>query len=241
MIYFISDVHLGFYEKELDLPRELIFLRFLDTIKKDAERIFLVGDIFDYWFDYKTVIPKQFFRVLNKLWELRQSGIKIDYIIGNHDFGHLSFFEEELDIPLYKGDISCEIKDKKFYISHGDGKNLKDKGYLLLKKITRNPLILKLYLMLHPNFGIWLASGSSKKSRSYTDNREHLEDEPMKEFAYRMIDDGYDFVIMGHRHKSEFTKYKDSYYINLGEWFKEPMFAQFDGINMSLRKVSELV
>ncbi len=241
MIYFISDIHLGFFDKERDLPRELLFLNLLDKIKDQAEHIYFVGDIFDFWFDYKTVIPKRFFRVLTKFWELRQSGIGIDFIIGNHDFGHLSFFEEELQIPIHNNDIEINLKNKEFYISHGDGKNPNDKGYILLKKIIRNPLSLKLYLKFHPDFGIGLASGSSKKSRTYTDSRDHLDDEPMREFAFSKIDSGYHYVVMGHRHKSEFTKYKDGYYVNLGDWFKEPLFAEFNGIEMKLRKVSELV
>lgn len=241
MIYFISDIHLGFFEKEKDYPRELLFLKLLDKIKLDAEHIYFVGDIFDYWFDYKTVIPKRFFRVLTKFWELKQYGIDMDLIIGNHDFGHLSFFEDELGIPVHQNDIIKDLNGKKFYISHGDGKNPNDKGYLMLKKIIRNPLSLKLYLKLHPDIGIGLASGSSKKSRSYTDNRDHLDDEPMRDFAFNKIDDGFDYVVMGHRHKSEFTKYKNGYYINLGDWFKEPLFAQFNGKEMQLKKVSELI
>lgn len=241
MIYFISDIHLGFFEKEKDYPRELIFLNFLDKIKQTAEHIYFVGDIFDFWFDYKTVIPKRFFRVLNKFWELRQNGIGIDFLIGNHDFGHHSFFEEELDIPIHQGDIETILSGKKFYISHGDGKNPNDKGYIMLKKVIRNPFSLKLYLKLHPDFGIGLASGSSKKSRSYTDSRDHLDDEPMRDFAFSKIEAGFDYVVMGHRHKSEFTNYKNGYYVNLGDWFKEPLFAEFNGIEMKLRKVSELV
>ncbi len=241
MIYFISDVHLGFFEKEQDFPREMLFLKLLDRIKEDAKQIYFVGDIFDYWFDYKTVIPKRFFRVLAKFWELKQCGIKIDYIIGNHDFGHLSFFEKELDIPIYQDDIMVNLLGKKFYIAHGDGKNPADKGYIWLKKIIRNHISLKLYLKLHPNIGIGLAAGSSKKSRAYTDNRDHLDDEPMRDFAFSKIDEGYDYVIMGHRHKSEFTKYKNGYYVNLGEWFREPYCANYDGNNMYLRKVSEIL
>lgn len=241
MIYFISDIHLGFFSKEIDYPRELLFLRLMDKISEDAKYIYFLGDIFDFWFDYKTVIPKQFYRVLTKFWELKNKGINIEFLIGNHDFGHHSFFRDELDIPLHQVDIIREHYGKKFYLSHGDGKNKQDKGYLFLKKILRNRFSLWLYLKLHPDFGIWLASGSSKTSRAYTDQKESIDDEPMRFFAYRKIDNGMDFVIMGHRHKLEFTKYNEGIYVNLGDWFKVPHIAKYDGTNLSLLKVEDVL
>jgi len=238
MIYFISDIHLGFFDRETERKREDLLILLLNRIASNAEKIYLLGDIFDYWFDYKQVIPRNFFRVLAKLSELRRNGIVIEFLKGNHDFGHFNFFEEELGITVHENDIEREHHGKRFYLSHGDGKNPNDRGYLLLKKVLRNRWSLKLYLWLHPDFGIKLASGSSKQSRTYTDSKENMDDEPMRDFAFRKIDDGFDYVIMGHRHKLETTKYKTGEYINLGDWFKVPHYGVFDGKEFLLKEVS---
>jgi UDP-2,3-diacylglucosamine hydrolase len=148
--------------------------------------------------------------------------------MGNHDFGHLNFFEEELNISVHSADISREHYDKKFYISHGDGKDPKDKGYLMLKKVMRNKFSLWAYLKLHPNTGIGLASGSSKESRKYTTKKEFGEGDAMFEFAKSKIDLGFDYVIMGHRHRSTKQQYKDGFYINIGEWIKDSQIVAFD-------------
>lgn len=241
MVYFISDVHLGFFDRETEKNREEILINFFRNIIKDADKIYLVGDIFDFWFDYKRVIPADFFRIVSKLYEMGKMGIEIEYIMGNHDFGHYNFFENELGITVHKGDIERVHNGKKFYISHGDGKNPNDKGYIILKKILRNKLSLKLYLMLHPDFGIRLASGSSQKSRVYTDARENTDSEPMREFAFSKIDNGFDYVVMGHRHKLELTQYKNGFYVNLGEWFKNPHCGIFDGNDFKLISINEFL
>jgi UDP-2,3-diacylglucosamine hydrolase len=227
MIYFFSDVHLGLFPREEDKKREQKLLDFFDRIKVDCTKLIIVGDLFDYWFEYKTVIPKYFFRTITKLFELRKQGIEIEYIMGNHDFGHKDFFEKELDIKIHKDDIEREFDGKKFYISHGDGKSNKDTGYKILKKILRAPLSLYLFLKLHPDFGIGIASGSSQKSRVYTDKKNYGKTDGMRDFAFKKIEEGFDFVIMGHRHKAEVTNHKNGTYINLGEWINKPHYGTF--------------
>ena len=229
MIYFISDVHLGVMERSEDKLREDKLLSVLDKMALDAKKIYLVGDIFDFWFDYKQVIPKHFYRTLSKLHEIRNNVCEIEFIIGNHDFGHSDFFEKELNIPVFGTDIIRNHSGKKFYISHGDGKDINDKGYLLLKKVMRNPLSLKLYLMLHPNLGIKLASGSSKESRKYSSQKHYNESDVLFKFAQSKIEEGFDYVVMGHRHKASKEIYKTGIYLNIGEWIKKPTFAVFDG------------
>ena len=171
MFYFISDLHLGVFEREKDKKREDLFLKLLERLSKDADTIYLVGDIFDYWFEYKTVVPAFFYRTLNAIHELVEKGIKIEYLMGNHDFGHKDFFKNEFDIDIEKDDIVREINGKRFYISHGDGKAKNDIGYSILKSVLRNPVSNKLYRIIHPDIGIGVASGSSKKSRKYTDQK----------------------------------------------------------------------
>lgn len=237
MIYFVSDLHLGVTERKEDRKREDLFLSLLDRIKPDCEKLYLVGDIFDYWFDYKTVIPKNFYRTLAKLREFTDAGIEIEYLMGNHDFGHRSFFKEELGIEVISTDIERVHNGKKFYISHGDGKADNDTGYLILRSILRNKIANFIYRIIHPDIGIGLASGSSKKSRSYTDTKDYGENEGMVNFAKKKIDEGFDYVIMGHRHKRIELKHANGTYYNLGEWINEPRYGTFDGNEFRLEKV----
>jgi UDP-2,3-diacylglucosamine hydrolase len=229
MIYFISDVHLGFRNREQEIEKENLLLKLLGRISKDCEQLFIVGDLFDFWFDYKTVIPKYYYRTLTALKTMTENGIPIEYIIGNHDFGHYDFFEKELDIRLFRNDIERTLKGKKFYLSHGDGKANNDAGYKFIKKIMRNSLSQSLYRKLHPDCGIRLASSSSKKSRDYTDKKNFGQSDGMNEFAVEKIEQGFDFVIMGHRHRVVQNQHKNGFYYNLGDWLHEPTFGTFDG------------
>ncbi len=237
MIYFVSDVHLGFFNREKDKDRESIFLDFLKMIRKDCEELFLLGDIFDYWFDYKTVIPRDFYRVLAELHLMRMEGIPITYLMGNHDFGHYTFFKDELGIDVIEEDVILEITGKKFYLAHGDGKIPTDKGYNFIKKILRNKFNQKLYRMLHPDLGIRLASGSSQKSRKHTSKVQYEMHDGMKEFALAKIDEGADVVIFGHRHIPEIVEYKNSKYINPGDWLKHYTYLTYDGNELNLMQI----
>jgi UDP-2,3-diacylglucosamine hydrolase len=243
MIYFISDVHLGLFERKKDQLREQQLLELLRVISKDCSALYLVGDIFDYWFEYKTVVPRHFYRTLAALKWMRESGIEIEYLMGNHDFGHLDFFEKELDIKIYPDDIERNLLGKKFYLSHGDGKSYKDTGYKILKKILRSPVSQWIYTKLHPNLGIGLASHSSKSSRGYTDSKDFndAERDGMRDFAIKKIEEGFDYVIMGHRHKLHDEKISKGKYINLGDWISEPHCGRFDGKKFELVKVKELI
>ncbi len=241
MNYFISDLHLGLGSTESYKCREKLLLRFIDKIRPNCDKLFIVGDLFDYWFEYKTVIPRPFFRTLTALDGLKNQGAEIIYLMGNHDFGHKDFFETELSIPIIPDDYECELSGKKFYISHGDGKSNNDLGYRVLKRILRNPAAKKLYSWIHPDVGISIASGSSHKSRKYTEDKDYGEIDGMKQFAEMKISEGYDFVVMGHRHKAEFTELGGGVYINLGTWLKEPYYGIFDGSRFELLKVSGLL
>jgi UDP-2,3-diacylglucosamine hydrolase len=241
MVYFFSDVHLGIFHRSEDITRENILLEFLDKISLDAELIVIAGDLFDYWFEYKTVIPKYFYRTLSSLWKLRQKGISIEYLMGNHDFGHFDFFQNEFGIEIRKADINLEIEGKKFYISHGDGKALNDRGYLILKSIIRSRLSNFIYRKIHPDCGIRLASTSSKKSRKYTDNKNYGTADGLETFAQKKIDEGFDYVVMGHRHRAAKKKMGKGFYINLGDWLHNPTFGRFDGKEFHLEYVDEFL
>lgn len=236
MIYFFSDVHLGLGERKADKEREQLLLSFFDSIRKDCEHLFIVGDLFDYWFEYKTVIPKHFFRVLTALDKLKQSGVKIDYLMGNHDFGHHTFFAQELDIPIHTQDVEVTLHGKRFYIAHGDGKAYNDTGYLILRAILRNRLAQFLYRLLHPDIGIGLASNTSKSSRAYTDKKEYGAKDGLADFAEKKIAEGFDYVVMGHRHLAQMRQCGKGWYVNLGHWLTVPAtYGVFDGSTFQLR------
>lgn len=225
--YFVSDLHFGLLSHQEERERELSFVKFLNSIKKDAAELFILGDLFDYWFEYKRVIQKGYHRTFTALEDLTIAGVKVHYIIGNHDFMHRDFFEKYLDIDLHQGDIETEIDNKKFFLAHGDGLVKNDYGYLVLKKIFRNKFIQNVYSLIHPNLGIKIASGTSKTSRDYTGKKDYGDKDGMFEFAKTKIEDGYDFVILGHSHNREFKNYKNGYYINLGTWLDEPLYGLF--------------
>lgn len=234
-IYFISDVHLGFFSRDFDYKREELLITFLDNIQSDCSELVIVGDLFDYWFDYKTVIPRDFYLILSKLKEFSSSGIPVTYLMGNHDFGHYNFFKNELKINVIEQDITKMYFGKKFYLSHGDGKAYNDRMYLILKKILRNKFAKWLYSKIHPDCGIKLASHSSRKSRSYTSNKKYGEIDGMLDFAKnKILNENYDFVVMGHRHKAEIIDFGKGKYVNLGEWLKKPCYGVFDGNSFDL-------
>ncbi len=225
--YFVSDLHFGLLSDEDERTRELSFVKFLNSIKEEAVELYILGDLFDFWFEYKRVIQKGYHRTFTALEDLTLAGVKVHYIIGNHDFMHRDFFEKFLGVRLYQSDIETEIKGKKFYLSHGDGLVKNDYGYLILKKIFRNKLLQKLYSLIHPNFGIKIARGTSKTSRDYTGKKNYGEVDGMFEFAKSKIEQGNDYVILGHSHDKEFKSYKNGNYINLGTWLDEPSFGLF--------------
>ncbi|MEZ5039911.1 MAG: UDP-2,3-diacylglucosamine diphosphatase [Saprospiraceae bacterium] len=240
-IYFASDFHLGVDVRQSSADRERKIVRWLDQIKTDAEAVYLVGDIFDFWFEYKTVIPKGFVRLLGKLAELRDAGIAIYFFTGNHDMWMFRYFEEELGIPIYRKPILREIHGKTFFIGHGDGLGPGDFGYKFIKKVFANPICQWLFERLHPNFGVWLASYWSRKSRSVQPIGKTFygeENEWLILYANRKLATvSADFFVFGHRHLPIDHVLNDgkSRYINLGDWLFDYTYAVFDGQNMELQ------
>lgn len=240
-IYFASDFHLGTDGRLTSAEREKKIVRWLDMIKKDAEAIYLVGDVFDYWFEYKTVVPRGYIRLFGKLRELRDAGVEIYFFTGNHDMWMFDYFEKELDIPVYREPVTRQLGDKKFFIGHGDGLGPGDRGYKILKKILANPLCQWLYARLHPNFGLWLMSFSSGQSREMEHGIPEWtgpEREWLAVFANKQLDsETIDYFIFGHRHLTVDCTLKNglSRYINLGEWMYTCSYAVFDGHELSIR------
>lgn len=234
MIYFVSDVHLGLFERSEDKKREDHFLQFLRAIAKDCTHLYIVGDLFDFWFEYNTVIPRFFYRTLAAFADMKAKGIEIVYLMGNHDFGHKDFFRNELGIEIHKDHLEQIHNGKRFFLYHGDGLAHMDAPYRMLKKILRSPFNQWLYRKLHPDWGIGLASSSSRKSRKHTSQKKYGPTDGMEEFAEEKIRSGFDYVVMGHRHRLLKKEIGSGTYINLGDWIKKPAFGCFDGNNFEL-------
>ena len=241
-IYFLSDFHLGAPNYESSLIREKELVKFLDHIKPNAAAIFIVGDLFDFWYEYKNTVPKGFTRILGKLAEISDSGIPIHFFVGNHDMWMRGYFEKELNIPVYHEPRVFEWNNSKFYIGHGDGLGPGDYGYKFLKKVFRNPFCQWLFGVLHPSIGIGLANYFSRKSRAKTGSSDEQflgeEGEWLIIFCRELLaKEHIDFFIFGHRHYPiDYPLNKTSRYINLGDWIRTFTYATFDGTDTELKK-----
>lgn len=244
-IYFASDQHFGAPTVELSFPREQKFVRWLDEIKSDAEVLFLLGDLFDFWFEYKTVVPKGFVRVLGKLAELRDSGIPIYFFVGNHDLWMADYFEKELNIPTYRDNKEFTFSGKTFLIGHGDGKGPGDKGYKRMKKVFNAPISKWLYRWLHPDIGIKLAQYLSVKNKLISGNEDVVylgeEKEWLVLYAKKKLETKHhDYFIFGHRHLPMIIDVgENSKYVNLGDWIGYFTYGVFDGENFELKEFKD--
>ena len=240
-IYFASDFHLGAPDYAASLEREKKIVKWLDEIKKDAKEIFLVGDLFDFWFEYKTVVPRGYVRILGKIAELTDSGIPVHLFTGNHDMWIFDYLPKEINIILHKEPIEREFDGKKFFIGHGDGLGPGDKGYKFLKKVFANKICQWLFAWIHPNLGMKIANYWSHRSRIFNEENEEKflgeDKEWLVAYCNKVLQKKhYDYFIFGHRHLPLDIKLSDSSrYINLGEWFKSNSYAVFDGNDISLK------
>jgi len=238
-IYFASDFHLGLPDSKRSRLREFQICKWLDEIKQDAMSIYLVGDLFDVWFEYKNVIPKGYTRFLGKLAELRDSGITIEIFSGNHDLWMRDYFEEELQIPVHHQPITFEVNEKKFFVGHGDGLGPGDNGYKLLKRILKSPVSQWLYRRIHPDTGIGLANYFSKKGDKHRDSEKEFlgeDKEWLVQFCKKELKkEHFDYFIFGHRHLALYHPLEqNSLYINLGDWLSYNSYAVFDGKELQL-------
>lgn len=225
--FFISDIHLGLQKENLEREKEKLLVDFLKFAESNCDELFIVGDLFDYWFEYKLVIQKGFIRTLGALASFRDTGKEIHYIIGNHDFLHKDFFEKEIGAKIYEEEIITELNGSKFFIAHGDGLMAGDNGYKMLKKVLRNKFIQRVYSIIHPDLGIKIASGSSKASRDYTSTKNYGEFSGLLDTAKILINKEYDYVVFGHSHRRAMEKIDNGMYVNLGTWLKKPCYGKF--------------
>ncbi|MCW5917339.1 MAG: UDP-2,3-diacylglucosamine diphosphatase [Ferruginibacter sp.] len=240
-IYFLSDFHLGVPDAASSLQREKRIVQFLDSIKADAEQLFIVGDMFDFWFEYRYVVPKGYVRLLGKLAEFADAGVPIHFFVGNHDMWMKDYFQKELNIPVYFEPQPFEYQGKRFLIGHGDGLGPGDKGYKFIKKIFRNPTCQWLFGILPPAVGIGMADYFSRKSRAQTGMTDEAflgEDKEWLVIYSKEIlkQQHFDYFVFGHRHLPLDIKLSEnSRYVNLGDWIKYNSYAVFENGELSLR------
>ena len=233
--YFFSDVHLGLDSPETEKQKENRLLGFLRNILPTSDQLFILGDLFDFWFEYATVIPKGFHRTLAALQEFTDRGIRVHYLAGNHDFWMGDFFQKELGMQLHFNPFEITITGKRIYFHHGDGLARNDTGYKLIKPVLRNRLNIRLYRWLHPDIGVKLARGSSRTSREYTSKKHYGEEEGMIDCARNRIAQGVDIVMMGHRHKPCLLPIDRGMYVNLGDWITYNTYAELNDGTLHLK------
>jgi len=241
-IYFASDFHLGVPSYEESLEREKLIVKWLDEIKNDAKEIYLVGDIFDFWFEYKHAIPKGFVRLQGKIAELTDSGIPIHVFTGNHDMWIFDYLPKELGIKLYREPIIREYNGKKFYIGHGDGLGPGDIQYKLIKRFFASKICQWAFARIHPNLGVNMANSWSRSSRKKNVDTNEIFKGEDKEYLilfckdYLKKDPSINYFIFGHRHLPLDIKLNEnSTYLNLGEWINYNSYAIFDGEKLELK------
>lgn len=240
-IYFLSDFHLGAPDHASSLEREKRVVQFLESIRDEAAEIFLVGDMFDFWYEYRTVVPKGFVRLLGKLGELADAGIPMHFFVGNHDMWMRDYFKQEFNMPVYYAPMEFERNGKKLLIGHGDGLGPGDHGYKRLKKIFRNPVSKFLFGIFPPMLGMGLANYLSRRSRAQTGATEEVflgeDKEWLLVYCKEVLQKKkIDFFVFGHRHLPvDYRLTESSRYINLGDWIRYFTYAVLDGEKMELK------
>jgi UDP-2,3-diacylglucosamine hydrolase len=232
-LYFASDFHLGAPNAAVSNEREKKIVRWLSEIADDAKAIYLVGDIFDFWFEYKQAIPKGFVRLQGKLAELSDRGIEIHFFTGNHDMWMFDYFPKELGVKMHREPIQFKYANTKFYIGHGDGLGPGDHGYKFIKKVFASKICQWLFARIHPNTGIGIANFWSRRSRKSTGNKDAIflgkENEWLAIYCEDYLKKQHvDYFIFGHRHLPlDIELSANSRYINLGDWIVYFSYAVF--------------
>jgi UDP-2,3-diacylglucosamine hydrolase len=238
-IYFASDFHLGLKAGTDPLIREKHVVEWLSSVEKKAASIFLVGDVFDFWWEYRKVVPRGFTRFLGKISELTDSGIEIHFFTGNHDMWAGDYLNDECGMIIHTGDFILEHEGKKFYIAHGEGLGVNDTGYSILLWIFRNRLLQKLYSSLHPSIGIGIGhrwSSHSRLAKSYYSEFKGADNEPLIRYAAAILEkEDIDYFIFGHRHIALDHKMGEkSRLFILGNWFNSPVYVEWNGVNIRM-------
>jgi len=236
-VYFISDIHLHCYHSESENLKKAYLFDFFQEVKEQQAILYIVGDMFDFWFEYRHVIPRHFFKVLRMLQEMVEAGCEIHVLAGNHDYWFGSFFPEELGIEFHPDFVEPVYDGKKFFVYHADGILKRDRGYRLMKKILRNRFFIFLFRLLHPGIAFGIANYISGKSRHLTLRDPKLiekERQELIEYGEKIVKEGYDYVVTGHFHLPTEYLYEKGKLVNLGDWIRYFTFGYFDGNDLRL-------
>lgn len=235
-IYFISDIHLMLNRTKQEAKREEILFSFFDHVRNSGGTLIINGDLFDFYFEYKDVIPKVYAPLYYQILKLRESGVKVHYILGNHDYWVMDFINDVLFDKVYDDDVKLKIGKKTFYITHGDGFLSWDKSYRALKKFIRSRLFIWFYRSLHPRIGYSFANWVSKKGEDYVHTKEYNKKilDEMKVQSKPFFDDGCDYFISGHYHQAKELDMKNGKLLILGDWLSFFSYGKFDGQDLKL-------
>ena len=231
-IYFISDAHLGAHPKEIEKIKVANLISFLNSFQNEADYLYIVGDLYDFWFEYSKAIPKVNLKVLAKLNQLIESGTEVRYLTGNHDLWQNGYLQNEIGVKIYHEPLEANHNSLKLYIAHGDGLIKRNWSLRLQKRIFKNPLNIFLYRLLHPDIGIPLAMKVSAKSKEREERRFEQE---YRGFAIAKLNVGFQAVILGHTHVPLFEKINSGFYINLGDWMRKFTYLEMTGKKLQLK------
>lgn len=230
-VYFFSDAHLGTDPAGVEASREQRLHRFLASLRDRASSVYIVGDLFDFWFEWRTAIPRRYFATLAELRRLREARVEITYLNGNHDFWLGPFLSEELDLRVSPGPLALTLQGRRLWIHHGDGLIGGDLGYRLLKRVIRSPVSIGLYGLLHPDLGMPLANVCSRMSRRSRDTRQLDAGRLVREIAAPRFAEGFDAVMIGHFHHAHEHREGGRQFMVLGDWIDRFTYAVLrDGV-----------
>jgi len=240
-LYFVSDLHFGAESDEKEKNKKKLLSYFLNEVCKDADELYIIGDLFDFWFEYKTVVFAEHVEVIQLLKDAISQGLRVHYVAGNHDFWVGDYLQNDVGLHIYPDPVYIDYDNKRFYLCHGDGIAKKDRGYRLMKRVFRNKFNIRLYRLLHPDIGIPLAKYISGSSRKYTSNIDLDDHGDYLEYAHLMMANGKaDFSFMGHRHSPLQHEFNDgTIYINLGDWLFNYTYATYENGTIQLKSLKE--
>jgi len=236
-VYFISDVHLAIQPSEEEHKKQQRLFQFFHHVAQTGGTLFILGDLFDFYFEYPYVIPKMYFQLYHELFHLKSKGVALHFMAGNHDYWFQDFISEKLFDKTYTDDTVVEVNGKKFYLTHGDGILSWDRGYRLLKMVIRNPVFIWLYRWVHPTIGYSIANWISKKGQHYEHSDEHNERilSELEVFSKPYITNGFDYVITGHYHQATEKMINGGKLLILGDWIHYFTYGYFNGNDLSLK------
>jgi len=236
-IYFFSDAHLGEADKDKEKIKLEKLSAFFEMVNNDGEKLFILGDLFDFWFEYKHAIPKEHLKTIFRLAQMVESGMEVHYISGNHDFWLGDFLSREAGISIHRDYFETSEQGKKLFMIHGDGLSPSDRGYRVLKRILRNRMNIWLYQKLPTDWGIPLARSVANISRNHTSKRTLKFVRDYENYARKKINAGYDVVIIGHLHQPILQKIDSGVYLNTGDFIDNFSYGRMDRGEITLEYI----